>query len=85
MVPLPPGTDMAYDRAMDYRDREIIVTGGTGALGTAVVGALLAAGAICHLPYRHEAEAARFAPRAAPGVRLSGPLDLGDEAAVAQL
>ena len=85
MVPLPPRAGMAYDRAMDYRDREIIVTGGTGALGTAVVGALLAAGAICHLPYLHEAEAARFAHRAAPGVRLSGPLDLGDEAAVGRL
>ena len=30
---------------MDYQDRHVVVTGGTGALGTAVVGALLEAGA----------------------------------------
>ncbi len=36
---------------MDYRDRHVIVTGGTGALGTAMVGALLEAGAVCHVPY----------------------------------
>jgi NAD(P)-dependent dehydrogenase (short-subunit alcohol dehydrogenase family) len=30
---------------MDYTDRRVIVTGGTGALGSAVVGALIEAGA----------------------------------------
>ena len=35
---------------MDFRDRHVMVTGGTGALGRAVVGALLAAGARCHVP-----------------------------------
>jgi NAD(P)-dependent dehydrogenase (short-subunit alcohol dehydrogenase family) len=45
---------------MDYRDRHVVVTGGTGALGTAVVGALLEAGAVCHVPYRSESEAKRF-------------------------
>jgi NAD(P)-dependent dehydrogenase (short-subunit alcohol dehydrogenase family) len=32
---------------MEYQDRQVVVTGGTGALGTAVVGALLEAGAVC--------------------------------------
>ena len=32
---------------MEYRDRNVLVTGGTGALGTAVVAALIEAGAIC--------------------------------------
>ena len=41
---------------MDYRDRHVVVTGGTGALGRAVVSALLAAGAHCHVPYRQELE-----------------------------
>ena len=36
---------------MDYRDRHVVVTGGTGALGTATVGVLIEAGAICHVPY----------------------------------
>jgi nucleoside-diphosphate-sugar epimerase len=32
----------------------MVVTGGTGALGTAVVGRLLDAGAVCHLIYLAE-------------------------------
>jgi len=35
-----------------YSDRHVVVTGGTGALGTAVVDALLRAGAFCHVPSR---------------------------------
>ena len=45
---------------MDYSDRQVIVTGGTGALGSAVVGALVEAGATCYVPWRHESEAQRF-------------------------
>jgi NAD(P)-dependent dehydrogenase (short-subunit alcohol dehydrogenase family) len=45
---------------MDFRDRHIVVTGGAGALGTAVVSALIEAGAICHVPCFDEAEAKRF-------------------------
>ena len=41
---------------MDYHARHVVVTGGTGALGRAVVGALLAAGAHCHVPYRQVRE-----------------------------
>ena len=46
---------------MNLRDRHVIITGGAGALGTAVIEALLAAGAICHVPCFDEAEADRFA------------------------
>ena len=53
---------------MSYQGRQVIVTGGTGALGAAVVGALIEAGATCYVPWRHEAEVERFAYRAArPG------------------
>ena len=45
---------------MDFRGRQVVVTGGTGALGTAVVGALIEAGATCHVPYVIDQEAARF-------------------------
>lgn len=45
---------------MDYGNRLVVVTGGTGALGIAVVGALLEVGAVCHVPYRSESEAKRF-------------------------
>jgi NAD(P)-dependent dehydrogenase (short-subunit alcohol dehydrogenase family) len=70
---------------MDYRDRHVIVTGGTGALGAAVVGVLVAAGATCHVPYVVAAEAERFALRQHERVKLVAMSDLGDEADVARL
>src|SRR5436305_15333163 len=66
---------------MDFRDRHVVVTGGTGALGIAVVGALLEAGAVCHVPYRSEDEAARFPHRGRSNVKLTALGDLADEAA----
>ncbi len=68
-----------------YRDRHVVVTGGTGALGIAVVGALLEAGAICHVPYIEEVEAVRFPYRGRPGVTLIAGSNLADEAAVGRL
>jgi NAD(P)-dependent dehydrogenase (short-subunit alcohol dehydrogenase family) len=70
---------------MDYHDRRVVVTGGTGALGVAVVGALLAHGAVCHVPYLNEAEAERFPHRGHAQVKLSPGADLTDEAAVTRL
>ncbi|OLB77535.1 MAG: short-chain dehydrogenase [Alphaproteobacteria bacterium 13_2_20CM_2_64_7] len=70
---------------MDYRDRHVIVTGGTGALGTAMVGALLEAGAVCHVPYIDRAEADRFAFRNRAEVKLVPGIDLTQEAAIAKL
>jgi NAD(P)-dependent dehydrogenase (short-subunit alcohol dehydrogenase family) len=70
---------------MDYRDRHVIVTGGTGALGAAVVGALVETGATCHVPYVVAAEAERFALRQHERVKLVAMSDLGDEADVARL
>jgi NAD(P)-dependent dehydrogenase (short-subunit alcohol dehydrogenase family) len=71
--------------AMDYRDKHVVVTGGTGALGVAVVSALLEAGARCRLPYIHEAEAERFPHRRHERVTLVAGADLADEAAVERL
>lgn len=70
---------------MDYRDRHVVVTGGTGALGTAVVRALVGAGAYCHVPYLHDAEAQRFPLHDHAQIRLTAGGDLADEAAVARL
>src|SRR5205807_500245 len=58
--------------------------GGTGALGTAVVRALVERGATCRVSFVHQAEAARFALRDHAQVKLV-ECDLADEAAVAQL
>ncbi len=70
---------------MDFRDRHIVVTGGTGALGSAVVGALLEAGASCHVPYLTEAKTQNFPHRSHPRVQLVATGTLADEAAVARL
>jgi NAD(P)-dependent dehydrogenase (short-subunit alcohol dehydrogenase family) len=69
----------------DYRNRHVVVTGGTGALGTAVVAALVEAGATCHVPWLHEDEAQRFVYRKHKQVKLVGNVDLTDEAAVGRL
>lgn len=68
----------------DYDDRTVVVTGGTGALGTAVVGALLARGAVVHVPWRRKNEVDRFDHRDHANIRLI-EAELGDEAAVARL
>ena len=70
---------------MDYRDRHVVVTGGTGALGTAVVRILIEAGAVCHVPFVHDGEAQRFPLRQHEKVTLLAVNDLADEAAVAKV
>ena len=70
---------------MDYADRQVVVTGGTGALGGAVVAAFVEVGATCTVPWLHEKEAERFPYRQHERVKLVGPVDLADEAAVNRL
>lgn len=45
---------------LSLEGKQIVITGGTGALGTAVVGTLLQAGARCHVPYHDQEECRRF-------------------------
>ena len=70
---------------MDYRDRHVVVTGGTGALGSAVVTALVEAGAVCHVPHLAAADAEHFPLRGHAKVKLVPGIDLTDETAVARL
>ncbi|HEY1309637.1 MAG TPA: SDR family NAD(P)-dependent oxidoreductase [Pseudolabrys sp.] len=70
---------------MDFSGRNVVVTGGSGALGTAVVGMLFKAGATCTVPYVHEAEAQRFPHRGDAKVKLIAVGDLADEAMVAKV
>ena len=70
---------------MDFSGRQVVVTGGTGALGVAVVAKLLAAGANCAIPYVHEAEAQHFPSRGDPNVTLIAVTDLADETQVAKV
>lgn len=68
---------------MDFADRHVLITGGTGALGTAVVGSLLAAGAYCHLPCRSGREADAFPHRGHPRLCLVSSASLAEETTVA--
>jgi NAD(P)-dependent dehydrogenase (short-subunit alcohol dehydrogenase family) len=70
---------------MDFRERHVVVTGGAGALGTAVVEALIAAGAVCHVPCFDEAEAQRFKLRDHQRVKLTVTGNLAEEAAITGL
>ncbi|HYL48876.1 MAG TPA: SDR family NAD(P)-dependent oxidoreductase [Stellaceae bacterium] len=67
----------------DYHGRTVVVTGGTGALGRAVVEGLLARGAACVVPYIAPAEAAQFPLK--DRVTLVGPVDLVSESDVARV
>jgi NAD(P)-dependent dehydrogenase (short-subunit alcohol dehydrogenase family) len=65
---------------MDYAGRHVVVTGGTGALGSAVVGALLQAGAHCHVPFRKPEIPPHFAHARHRNVTLHPRTDLADDA-----
>ena len=67
---------------MDFRNRHVVITGGAGALGTAVVRTLVDAGATCHVPCHDEAEAQRFPLREHKQVVLSVTGSLADDEAV---
>jgi NAD(P)-dependent dehydrogenase (short-subunit alcohol dehydrogenase family) len=70
---------------LDFSGREAVVTGGTGALGSAVVGRLITAGATVHVPVYVAEELERFPYRDHDAVRVHQGLDLSEEADVARL
>src|SRR5260221_9500933 len=65
-----------------FHGSHVVVTGGTGALGSAVVAALRAAGAVCHVTNIVAAELERYPHRDDPGVHIAQGIDLADEKAV---
>jgi NAD(P)-dependent dehydrogenase (short-subunit alcohol dehydrogenase family) len=69
----------------NFSNRNVVVTGGTGALGAAVVDSLLKAGAHCVVPYRDEHDAKNFAHRDHKQISLVAVKDLSDEADVTKL
>jgi NAD(P)-dependent dehydrogenase (short-subunit alcohol dehydrogenase family) len=70
---------------LDFSDRHVVVTGGTGALGGAVVGRLVEAGARVHVPVYAEEELEGFPYRNHDAVQLHEGLDLCVEADASRL
>src|SRR6516225_749232 len=64
----------------NLQDQHVVVTGGTGTLGSAVVKALTDAGAHCHVPAIESSVPADRFPRS--GVSVTTKVDLADEASV---
>jgi NAD(P)-dependent dehydrogenase (short-subunit alcohol dehydrogenase family) len=62
--------------------RHVVITGGTGALGAAVVARFVEAGALCHVPSRHAVDPKRFALAGHKQVQVAEGIDLADEAVV---
>ena len=65
---------------VDFAGSHVVVTGGTGALGRAVIVALRAVGAVCHVPNFVAAELVDFPSD--PLVHVVRGVDLADEPAV---
>jgi NAD(P)-dependent dehydrogenase (short-subunit alcohol dehydrogenase family) len=65
-----------------FSGAHVVVTGGTGALGTAVVSRLRSAGAICHVTNLAPHELDHFVHRGDADVHVTSGVDLADEAAV---
>jgi len=65
-----------------FAGAHVVITGGTGALGAAVIARLRAGGAVCHVPNLIEAELASFPHRDDAGVQVVRGIDLAEEAAV---
>jgi NAD(P)-dependent dehydrogenase (short-subunit alcohol dehydrogenase family) len=63
--------------ASSLSGKNVVITGGDGALGQAVVAAFRAAGAMCHLPVLGAA-----VPQPESGIRQTGNINLTDESAV---
>src|SRR5580698_6074868 len=67
-----------------FSGAHVVVTGGTGALGTAVVAALRQAGAVCHVTNLLASELDHFAHKSDPHVHVTSGIELAGEAAVAR-
>jgi NAD(P)-dependent dehydrogenase (short-subunit alcohol dehydrogenase family) len=63
----------------DYSNRHVVVTGGTGALGAAVVELLVSAGATVHVPAHRAPDPAVFPLGRHERVKIVADIDLGDE------
>ena len=67
----------------EFKGLDVVVTGGTGALGKAVVSRLLEQGARCHVPCFDKEELKGFELASHGRVRIANEVDLSNEEQVA--
>ncbi|HEX4793874.1 MAG TPA: SDR family NAD(P)-dependent oxidoreductase [Humisphaera sp.] len=67
---------------IDFSNRHVVVTGGTGALGAAVAQLLLDGGATVHIPAHRAPDPLRFPLARHERVKIAAPVDLANEQAV---
>jgi NAD(P)-dependent dehydrogenase (short-subunit alcohol dehydrogenase family) len=67
---------------MSLQNRHFVISGGTGALGTAVVGGLVKEGATCHIPNYTPAELTNYPFTEHEKVHITSGIDLTSEGAV---
>ena len=67
---------------IEFAGRHVVVTGGTGELGSAVVEILVEAGAVCHVPAHGRPASARLIGLPDDRVHLTPGVDLSDEGSV---
>ncbi|MEN0019799.1 MAG: SDR family NAD(P)-dependent oxidoreductase [Planctomycetota bacterium] len=71
--------------AQQFSNLEVVVTGGTGTLGEAVVTEVLDRGGKCRVPYRNDDDRDRFAHRSDDRIDMVEAADLSDADTVAAL
>ena len=67
---------------MDFSNKIVVITGGTGGLGRAVIGRLLEGGAQCHIPEFSSDIPEDFPYRTEERVHITTKVDLSDDQAV---
>src|ERR1700704_6368676 len=67
---------------LDFSNCHVVVTGGTGSLGAAVVELLVNAGATVHIPAHRAPDPARVSLAKHERVKIVAPVDLDNEDAV---
>src|SRR2546423_11393346 len=67
---------------LDFSNLHVVITGGTGALGAAVVELLVDSGATVHIPAHRAPDPAKFPLARHERVKIVAPVDLSNEDAV---